>query len=69
MATAPSSQVTTQGAGLGYGATLSPVARLGDGNFANRPASTSGGLVSGLATFSGFLEVTTAGTYTFRSAL
>ncbi|MFN5805594.1 MAG: autotransporter-associated beta strand repeat-containing protein, partial [Opitutia bacterium] len=67
LATSPTSQVTSQGAGLAPSSGAFLTSRLGDGNFSNRPFSVAGTAIQGFATFSGFLEVATAGTYTFRS--
>jgi hypothetical protein len=67
LASAPPAVISTQVAGIGFTGNNFSVANLGDAAFGNRPNTISGTGVNTVASFSGFLEVTTAGTYTFRS--
>ena len=67
LAAAPTAVFSTANAGIGFTGSNFSVNTLADGAFGNRPNTMAGTGVNSVATFSGFLEVTGAGNYTFRS--
>jgi autotransporter-associated beta strand protein len=67
LSAAPTAVLSTANAGVGFTGSNFAVSNLGDGAFGNRPNTLGGTAVNTVATFSGFLEITAAGNYTFRS--
>ena len=67
LASAPSAAVASGGAGVGYSASGVLTTRLADGVFGTRPGVVPGTGANTLATYSGLLKITTAGSYVFRS--
>ncbi len=64
----PTAVVNNQVAGIGFTGNKVIVSTLADASFGNRPNTISGTAVNTAAAFSGFLQIATAGTYSFRSA-
>ena len=67
LASAPTAAVASGGAGVGYSASGVLTTRLADGAFGTRPVVVPGTGANTLATYSGLLKITTAGSYVFRS--
>ncbi len=67
LASAPTGVVIPLVSGIGMSAGNYVVKNVNDGLLGNRPGSTVSTFAQGAATLAGFLEVSTAVTYTFRS--
>jgi autotransporter-associated beta strand protein len=68
LTTAPATSVISQQvAGIGFSGSNFVANRLNDGVLGNRPNVLTGTAVNSAAVYSGFLEITTGGDYTFRT--
>jgi autotransporter-associated beta strand protein len=67
VSSAPAGVVVPQVAGIGFTGSNFLTTGLADGSYGNRPSTITGTAANTTAAFSGQINITTAGTYTFRS--
>ncbi|OYW77350.1 MAG: hypothetical protein B7Z37_04705 [Verrucomicrobia bacterium 12-59-8] len=68
LAASTTSVNSTSVSGIGFSGSGFRVAQLNDTADANRPAATSASFASSIGAISGFINITSAGNYTFRTA-
>ncbi|MCX6850548.1 MAG: autotransporter-associated beta strand repeat-containing protein [Verrucomicrobia bacterium] len=67
LAAAPTATVSQAFSGVGFSGSNMFINQLSDGTIAYRPAATAATFTNGAAAYSGFVNITTGGNYTFRS--